>query len=60
MIFVGRSAQRALRHLRLPAFVAALRTFHTGAPSYNHIRFRADIHATFREAPRLCAPALRQ
>ena len=55
VVFCGLSAQRALRLLYLPAHARALSTFHTGAQSYNHVRCRAHIHDTFKEAHAICS-----
>ena len=53
VVFCGRRAQIATRHLRLPVMVQGLSTFHTGAMSYNHLRCREHIRATFAQAREL-------
>ena len=50
VVFCGRRAQRAQQLLRLRDTVTALSTFHPGAMSYNHLRCREDIRATFKQA----------
>jgi uracil-DNA glycosylase len=59
VVFGGRKAQQAARHLRLPAGVLALKTFHTGAQSYNHERCRNHILATFQQAAIAAQPQMR-
>ena len=56
VVFCGRRAQRAYRHLRLPAGVEAVKTFHTGAMAYNRQHCRADIQAAFAHASALLRP----
>jgi uracil-DNA glycosylase len=51
VVFCGRKALMAKKHLRLPPSVVALSTCHTGAMAYNH--YKRDIHDTFRTASRL-------
>ena len=55
VIFCGRQAQRAIKHLRVRPGVKCLQTFHTGAQAYNHKHLSAHIHATFREVAALLA-----
>lgn len=47
VIFCGRKAQKAKPHLRFPAHVRTLSTFHPGAQAYNHAKHRDHIHRTF-------------
>jgi hypothetical protein len=51
VVFCGRKALMAKKHLRLPPSVVALSTCQTGAMAYNH--YKRDIHDTFRTASRL-------
>lgn len=47
IVFCGRSAQRARKHLHFRQEVVVLETFHPGAQAYNHRRLRKHIQKTF-------------
>ena len=50
VILCGKRAQQAEKFLSLKPHVQLLKTYHSGAQSYNHQRLRDHVHATFAEA----------
>lgn len=50
VVYCGLNAQRAQKHLRFPAGVRQLTTYHLAARSYNNPRCRKNIQATFKQA----------
>jgi hypothetical protein len=50
VVYCGRRAQIAQRHLKLPSSVYELITFHPGPQAFNQPRCRDDIRTTFKKA----------
>ncbi|HTT84077.1 MAG TPA: uracil-DNA glycosylase [Rhizomicrobium sp.] len=55
VVFCGRSAQRAERHLSLPPNVKVFKTYHPALRSYRQPHCKADISRTFTAAFEYCA-----